>query len=154
MDAEQVRRDYISRALDGLRRDRRALHRIPELGHTEFKTQRYILNSLRPLAPDALHPIADTGVRCVFMGRAPLEVGERRRTIALRADMDALNVAETTGLDFCSERPGFMHACGHDGHMATMLAVARFCAEQRDHLRCNVTILFQPAEELDGGADA
>lgn len=153
MDAEQVRRDYISRALDGLRRDRRALHRIPELGHTEFKTQRYILDSLRPLAPDALHSIADTGVRCVFMGRAPLEEGERRRTIALRADMDALNVAETTGLDFCSERPGFMHACGHDGHMATMLAVARFCAEQRDHLRCNVTILFQPAEELDGGAE-
>lgn len=153
MDAEQIRRDYLAGALDALRRDRRALHRIPELGHTEFKTQRYILDSLSALAPDALHAIADTGVRCVFMGRAPLSAGQRRRTIALRADMDALNVTEATGLDFSSERPGFMHACGHDGHMATMLAVARFCAEQRDHLRCNVVILFQPAEELDGGAE-
>lgn len=153
LDAEQTRREYVARALDGLRRDRRALHRIPELGHTELKTQRYILDSLRPLAPDKLHTIADTGVRCVFMGRAPLAEGERRRTIALRADMDALNVTEATGLEFCSERPGFMHACGHDGHMATLLAVARFCAEQRERLRCNVTLLFQPAEELDGGAE-
>ena len=87
------------------------------------------------------------------MGRADIQ-GARRRTIALRSDIDALNVSETTGLDFCSGRPGFMHACGHDGHMAgSMLAAARFCAENRERLRDNVVIFFQPDEEGDGGAE-
>ena len=152
LDAEALRADYLSRALSSLRTDRRALHRIPEIGRSEFLTHKYLWDALEQLRPDALSPIADTGIRCVFMGRADIQ-GARRRTIALRSDIDALNVSETTGLDFCSGRPGFMHACGHDGHMATMLAAARFCAENRERLRDNVVIFFQPDEEGNGGAE-
>lgn len=153
MDADSIRNAYLENALDDIKRDRRALHRMPELGREEHRTQAYILAALSALEPDALSPIADTGVRCVFMGRAPLAGEGPRRTIALRADIDALNVTECTGRDFSSERPGFMHACGHDGHMATMLAVARFCAANRERLRDNVVIFFQPAEEGEGGAE-
>ena len=117
LDAEALRADYLSRALSSVRTDRRALHRIPEIGRSEFLTHKYLWDALEQLRPDALSPIADTGIRCVFMGRADIQ-GARRRTIALRSDIDALNVSETTGLDFCSGRPGFTHACGHDGHMA------------------------------------
>ncbi len=152
LDANALRADYAARALIGIQQDRRALHRIPEIGHCEFETQKYLLHALKELEPDMLHTIADTGLRCVFCGRADTN-GKKRRTIALRSDIDALDVTETTGRDFKSERPGFMHACGHDGHMATMLAVARFCAENRTRLRDNVVIFFQPAEEDDGGAE-
>lgn len=151
MDAMSIRSEYISGALDDIVRDRRALHAIPETAHEEYLTHAYLMEQLSALEPDMLSPIAGTGIRCVFMGRAQVEGA--RRTIALRADMDALGVSENTGREFCSTRPGFMHACGHDGHMATMLAVARFCARNRERLRDNVVILFQPAEEADGGAE-
>ena len=153
MDADSIRSAYLESALADIIRDRRALHRIPELGLEEHRTQEYLLEQLKALSPDVLERIADTGVRCVFMGGAPVQGDAPCRTIALRSDIDALNVTECTGRDFCSERPGFMHACGHDGHMATMLAVARFCAANRARLRDNVVILFQPAEEGEGGAE-
>lgn len=152
LDANAIRAEYAARALESIRRDRRALHRIPEVGHCEFETQKYLMQALSELKPDMLEEIADTGLRCVFLGQADTN-GKKRRTIALRSDIDALDVTETTTHDFKSEREGFMHACGHDGHMATMLAVARFCAENRARLRDNVVIFFQPAEEDDGGAE-
>lgn len=151
MDIEAIKETYLARALDFVRTDRRALHRIPEVGRSEFLTQKYLMAALEKLHPDALSPIADTGIRCVFMGRADVGTA-RRRTIAFRSDIDALNVSENTGREFCSTRPGFMHACGHDGHMATMLALARFCSENREHMRDNAVIFFQPDEEGDGGA--
>ena len=144
--------DYLNDALSGIIRDRRALHRWPETADTETRTQQYLWDALSKLNPDKLEKMAHTGIRCVFMALQPLAPGEKRRTIGFRADIDALNVNETTGLEFKSERPGYMHACGHDGHMATMLAVARYCAARRDALLDNVTIVFQPAEEATGGA--
>jgi len=126
--------------------DRRALHRIPEESGQERKTQRYVLDALAALEPDELAPCADTGVRAVFRGDGS------GRSVAFRADMDALRITEGTGRADASEHPGCMHACGHDGHMACLLALARLVAGQRQQLRDHVVLLFQPAEESVGGA--
>ena len=138
--------------LDGLINDRRALHQIPEIGLCEHATQRYLLEALGPLAPDKLTPMADTGVYALFLARGGIAHGPR--TIAFRSDMDGLAIEERTGLEYASLHPGRMHACGHDGHMAALLALARIAAKARDEgaLLDNVVLLFQPAEESDGGA--
>jgi amidohydrolase len=105
-----------------------------------------VLETLRALSPDALDPCADTGVRAVFRGR------NEGRCTAFRADMDALCVVEETGRSDTSEHTGRMHACGHDGHMACLLALARLIAARRGKLKGDVVLLFQPAEETVGGA--
>ena len=127
---------------------RRALHSIPELGLCEHKTHAALMRFLEPLAPDVLTPINGTGIKCVFRGK-----GERG-AIAFRADMDALQVVERTGLPFASEHDGLTHACGHDGHMANLLGLALCLSAMReaDELRGDVVLLFQPAVESSGGA--
>ena len=131
------------------RAHRRALHRIPEKGNEEKKTQAYVLDALRPLAPDAITVMAGTGVRAVFRAKG---AGEKPRCVAFRADMDALCITERSGCDFASTHPGMMHACGHDGHTANLLTLAQRIAEHRDALACDVVLIFQPAEETTGGA--
>lgn len=126
--------------------DRRALHRIPEHAYDLFKTRAYVRERLAALEPDVLES-CDEGIKVVFRSVKP-EAG----AIALRADMDALQLPEKNDHDFISEHPGMMHACGHDGHMAAMLMVARIIAGQRENLRRDVVLLFQPAEESLGGA--
>lgn len=133
--------------LEELRAHRRALHRIPEVGETEYKTQAYILEHLKKLAPDDLRIFADTGVRAVFRGNG------KGRVVAFRSDIDALPVKEETGCAYASEHDGFMHACGHDGHMANLLTFASWLHENRSRLIDDVVLLFQPAEETVGGAD-
>lgn len=129
-----------------LRLHRRALHQIPETGYTEFKTQAYILKQLKALEPDDLRVFAQTGVRAVFRGNGS------GRVVAFRSDIDALPVKEETGVCFASTHPGYMHACGHDGHMANLLTFAEMIAERRTLLKDDVVLLFQPAEETTGGA--
>ena len=136
----------VAALLDCVTKHRRALHRIPEEGHGEFMTQAYILDALSALSPDALAPCGGTGVRALFKGDGS------GRAIAFRADMDALHIAEETGRDFASERAGMMHACGHDGHMAGLLALAALLEREKGRLKDDVVLLFQPAEETDGGA--
>ena len=132
--------------LDQLRAHRRALHRIPELGESEFKTQAYLMKALEALKPDDLRVFADTGIRAVFRGNG------QGRVVAFRSDIDALPVTEQTGCSYASEHPGFMHACGHDGHMANLLVLAQWLSEHRESLIDDVVLLFQPAEETVGGA--
>ncbi|MBQ7886470.1 MAG: amidohydrolase [Clostridia bacterium] len=132
--------------LDQLRRHRQALHRIPEVGENEFKTQAYLLGQLEALKPDDLRIFADTGVRAVFRGNG------QGRVLAFRSDIDALPVKEETGCSYASEHPGFMHACGHDGHMANLLVFAQWLSEHKEALIDDVVLLFQPAEETVGGA--
>ena len=132
--------------LDQLRRHRQALHRIPEIGENEFKTQAYIMNQLEALQPDDVRVFADTGVRAVFRGNG------QGRVLAFRSDIDALPVTEETGCAYASEHPGFMHACGHDGHMENLLVFAQWLSEHRESLVDDVVLLFQPAEETVGGA--
>lgn len=132
--------------LDVLRMHRRALHRIPEVGDAEYKTQRYLLDHLAPLKPDDLRVFSGTGVRAVFRGNG------HGRVLAFRSDIDALPVKENTGCAYASEHEGFMHACGHDGHMANLLTFAAWLSENRSRLIDDVVLLFQPAEETIGGA--
>ena len=123
---------------------RRALHRIPENGFSEFKTQACLLEQLKalsiPRATERTWIVAD------------LRGGRPGPTVALRADMDALPVTEPQGCPFRSEHEGWMHACGHDMHMAIQLGAARLLGDMRQRLRGNVRLLFQPAEETVGGA--
>lgn len=132
--------------LDAMRVDRRALHKIPELGRELAKTRAYLRARLLETRPDALVDIAG-GIKAVYRAKSP-----QGGAIAFRADMDALPVAEKTGLPFSSEHEGRMHACGHDGHMAALLALSRIVSGERGALSRDVVLLFQPAEENGGGA--
>lgn len=126
--------------------DRRALHRIPESGYDLPQTRDYLRRQLAEMQPDVLES-CDEGIRVVF--RAPDTTAP---AIAFRADMDALQLPERTHHDFPSVHEGRMHACGHDGHMAGLLMLARIVAGRREELQRDVVLLFQPAEESLGGA--
>lgn len=130
---------------DEVRSLRRSLHRIPEKGLEEYKTQRFVLEQFMRLGVDAW-PIAGTGVKAVIKGALPGPV------TALRADMDALNICERTSCGFESEHPGWMHACGHDGHMASLLATAGLLADNIERVKGTAVLLFQPSEETVTGA--
>lgn len=127
---------------------RRMLHKIPETEFEEFKTSGYIASVLDTLSiPYKRGYAGGTGICAFISGR------EKDRCAALRADIDALPVFEETNLPFSSEHPGKMHACGHDAHTAAALCTAFILNELKDNIKGNVKIIFQPAEEGDGGAE-
>lgn len=131
---------------------RRFIHMNPELGNREFETARLISAKLEPLGFEVRTGVAKTGVVAVLRGSQP------GPTVAVRADMDALPVQETTNLPFKSLNPGVMHACGHDVHSSIVLGTALVLNALKDKLKGTVTFLFQPAEEgapegEEGGAD-
>ena len=123
--------------------DRRALHRIPELDRQLPQTLTYLRRALENLNCQVFSPME--GALCAFF-----DFG-RESAIAFRSDADALPIQERTGLDFASTHPGKMHACGHDGHMAIVLELARRLRGKKE-LPHNVLLVFQPAEETTGGA--
>lgn len=123
--------------------DRRALHRIPELDRDLPQTFAYLRSRLEGLNCRVFSPGA--GFLCAFF-----DFG-RDKAIAFRSDADALPIGEQTGLPFASCHPGRMHACGHDGHMAILLELARRLS-RRTHLPRNVLLVFQGGEETTGGA--
>jgi amidohydrolase len=139
---------------------RRDIHAHPELGNREFRTAGIVAEHLRKLGLDDVRTgVAHTGVVALLKGALPGPV------VALRADMDALPVAEQVDLPFASkvrtewngEQVGVMHACGHDAHVAILMGVASLLAGLRAQLRGTVKFIFQPAEELppegeEGGA--
>ena len=137
-------RNLIDESYDWAVAKRRALHRIPEEGFKEYKTQQEICNTLEELG------IPYTTERTWVVGL--IEGAHPGRTIALRADIDALPIKEPKGLPYRSTHEGWMHACGHDIHMAILLGAAKVLNSIKDKLRGNVKLLFQPAEETDGGA--
>lgn len=128
---------------------RRDFHQNPELGNREFRTAKIVAAHLKSLGLEVSTGVAHTGVTAVLKGGKP---GPR---IALRADMDALPVTESSGLPFESkqtaeyrgEKVGVMHACGHDGHTAVLMGVAEAMAKHRKELPGEVLFIFQPAEE-------
>lgn len=126
---------------------RRYLHQIPELGFEEYKTSEYIAKYLEKLDVKVFKNVAQTGVLGYIEG------SDSKRTIAFRADIDALPVKENTGVFYCSKHDGKMHACGHDGHMAILLGLAKYLSINREKIRDNVLLIFQPAEEGPGGAE-
>jgi amidohydrolase len=126
---------------------RRHLHAHPELSFAEHETSTFLFELLGGLEGIELERPTETSVV------AYLRTGRPGKTLALRADIDALPIQEETGLEFASENPGVMHACGHDGHTAMMLATLNALHERRDELTGELRFLFQHAEELlPGGA--
>jgi N-acetyldiaminopimelate deacetylase len=124
---------------------RKDLHRIPELGFQEFKTQGYLLELISTFQQDHLEVHTwETGIIVKVKGKNP------EKTIAYRTDMDGLPITEETGYDFASQHNGMMHACGHDLHMTIALGLLSYFAVNQ--LDDNLLFIFQPAEEGPGGA--
>jgi hippurate hydrolase len=126
---------------------RHELHAIPEIAFQEEKTADFVEQKLRQFGI-TVHPrMAGTGVI------GSLSAGTSSRCIALRADLDALPIVEKTDVSYCSSHQGMMHACGHDGHTAMLLAAAWYLARHQD-FDGTVYFVFQPAEENEGGGRA
>ena len=125
---------------------RRDLHAHPELAFQEERTSQLVARRLRALGLDVSTGAAGTGVIGLINGDAP------GPTIMLRADMDALPIQEASDKAYASQTPGVMHACGHDGHTAALMAAAGILAGRRGELKGRVKLVFQPAEENMGGA--
>jgi amidohydrolase len=122
---------------------RRHLHAHPELSSQE--TAAFVRERLEPLGVLELSSPTPTSVVATLRG------ARTGPTLALRADLDALPIQEESGLEFASQADGVMHACGHDGHTAMLLATARLLAAMREELRGEVRFVFQHAEELPPG---
>lgn len=125
---------------------RRDLHQHPELSKQEFRTTEVVKRELSKCGIEILDTELETGCIAVIHGKGP------GKTIALRADMDALPVTEETNLPFSSQTEGVCHACGHDIHTASLLFTARILQEKREEFNGTVKLFFQPAEECGAGA--
>jgi amidohydrolase/hippurate hydrolase len=131
---------------------RREIHRHPELSCQEFRTTAFIREYLERLGIDPEPRLLETGVVAMLRGKAAPASGIGR-TVALRADIDALPVQEENSHGFCSSTSGCMHACGHDMHSAMLLGAAKVLSGMVEELRGDVLLIFQPAEEkAPGGA--
>ncbi|MDQ7797384.1 MAG: amidohydrolase [Candidatus Edwardsbacteria bacterium] len=124
---------------------RRHFHKNPELSFREFQTSRTVAAELKKLGMAVKPKVGGTGVVGLLQG------GRQGKTLALRADMDALPVKEENRTSYISKNPGVMHACGHDGHMAMLLGAAKMLSCQRTQIRGQVKFLFQPGEETPPG---
>jgi amidohydrolase len=127
---------------------RRDFHRHPELGFQEVRTAGIVARELTELGLEVSSGVGKTGVVAV------LEGGKSGPVVLARFDMDALPIQEETEAEYASQTPGVMHACGHDGHTASGLAVARMLDAHKEELGGTVKLVFQPAEEGLGGAEA
>lgn len=126
---------------------RRQIHQYPELGFAEVITSQFIAQCLRQWGLEPITNIAQTGIVVTITGNRPGKI------LALRADMDALPIPENNDVSYKSKHEGMSHACGHDGHSAILLGVAHYLSEHRDFAG-EVKLIFQPAEEGLGGAQA
>lgn len=123
---------------------RRKFHTYPELGNFEYKTQKIIIKNFKNLKVP--YKKVDTGLIAYLNFEKP-------KTIAFRADMDALPITEANNTLYKSKNEGVMHACGHDGHMAILLTFIKWAVENKDKITKNLKFIFQPAEESIGGAE-
>jgi len=128
---------------------RRDFHMHPELGFQEVRTSKIVGDYLESLGLEVRRGVAKTGVVGLLRGK---KEGE---TVMLRADMDALPVQELNDISYKSQNDGVMHACGHDGHTAMLLAAAKILVKHKDEMKGNIKFVFQPCEEtMPGGAKA
>ncbi len=128
---------------------RRDFHEHPELAFEEVRTSSIVAQRLRALGVEVQTGIAKTGVVGLLRGGVS---GPDAKTLAIRADMDALPIHELNAIEYRSQVDGKMHACGHDGHTAIALAVADILSKRRTELKGDIKFIFQPAEESVGGA--
>ena len=141
-DVRKLTRNYYPR----IKKIRRELHEIPELGNQEIKTKAYIIKHIDTLSHFEIEEVLETGLIASIRGIIPGD------TIALRADMDGLPINEINEIPYKSKHQGLMHACGHDAHMAILLGVAYILNELYDKIIGEIKLIFQPAEETTGGA--
>jgi amidohydrolase len=135
-------------AFDEIVEIRRYIHQNPELSFKEHKTSAYIKSVLTGWGIPFTEDIADTGIVVLLEGNNPSS-----KTIALRADFDALPITEENEVDYCSVNKGVMHACGHDAHTASLLGVVKILNTLKHEWEGSIKFIFQPAEEmLPGGA--
>ncbi|MCB9451992.1 MAG: amidohydrolase [Anaerolineaceae bacterium] len=139
-EAEQLRDELVAR--------RRDLHMHPELAFEEFRTSGIVADELTRLGMEVQRGVGQTGVIGILDG------SQAGPTVLVRADMDALPIQEENDYAYASTVPGKMHACGHDGHTTIALGVAKLLSRRRDQLAGRVKFVFQPAEEVVGGAKA
>jgi amidohydrolase len=125
---------------------RRHIHANPELSYQEFNTVKFVAQQLRSFGIEPKEGIATTGLLAEIRGKNP-----DKKTIALRADMDALPIVETNEVPYKSKNPGVMHACGHDVHTSSLLGTAKILNEIKDQFEGTVRLLFQPGEEKNPG---
>ncbi len=150
-DVTKIRQD-VDELMPGLVADRRHLHENPELGFQEYKTAEFVRQRLEQLGVEDIRTgIGGTGVTGLVKGTAE----GPGRNVLVRADMDALPIHEENDVEYASKNDGVMHACGHDGHTAILMGLARVLMDRRDQFSGTVKLCFQPAEELPpGGAQA
>lgn len=141
MKTLELAKKYHSWMVD-LRRD---FHRHPEPSFQEYRTSKRIKQELESMGLEVT-TIGETGVVGLLKGE------KEGKVVALRADIDALSVNEETGLEFSSEVPGMMHACGHDCHAAMLLGAAKVLSEMKSEIKGSIKFIFQPAEEVANGA--
>lgn len=141
-------KEIVAGYLDQIISYRRDIHTHPELGYDEHRTSALIADALEAIGIPTIRGVGKTGVVGVIEGKKPGKV------IALRADIDALPITETTGLEYASVNQGISHSCGHDMHTAMLLGAAHVLWEIKDQLKGTVKLVFQPAEESNptGGA--
>lgn len=127
---------------------RRLLHAHPELSFEEYKTSEFVCSKLKEFGIEYTAGWVKTGIVAYVKGKNP-----SKKIIALRSDLDALPILETNQVEYCSQNPGVMHACGHDVHTASLLGVAKILNELKNEFEGTVKFIFQPGEEkLPGGA--
>jgi len=132
---------------DEIRSIRHHLHRNPELSFQEYETAQFIESVLASFGITNFERITETGITFILKGNLP------GKTIAIRADMDALPIKETNKTTYSSQNEGVMHACGHDVHMSCMLGAIKILSQLKDQLQGGIKFIFQPGEELaPGGA--
>lgn len=125
---------------------RRHIHAHPELSYQEYETAAYVAAQLKNLGLEPAEGVAETGVTALIEGRNP-----ESKTMALRADMDALPITEANEVPYKSTVEGVMHACGHDVHTASLLGTARILTKLREDFEGTVKLIFQPGEERNPG---
>ena len=125
---------------------RRHLHANPELSYQEHKTAKFVAEALKSFGLTPREGVAGTGVVAMINGKNP-----DKKTVALRADMDALPIQEVNNVAYKSTSPGVMHACGHDVHTSSLLGTAKILAGLRDQFEGSVKLIFQPGEEKNPG---
>lgn len=125
---------------------RRHLHANPELSYEEFNTSKFVAAQLRAVGIEPQEGIATTGIVALIKGKNP-----EKKSVALRADMDALPIQEINNVPYKSTNPGVMHACGHDVHTASLLGTAKILQQVKDQLEGTIKLIFQPGEEKNPG---
>ena len=142
-------RELASHYYQNIVTNRRTLHANPELSFQEYNTARFVAEKLKEIGIAPTEGVANTGVVALIKGKNP-----DKKTIALRADLDALPITEANDVPYKSKNEGVMHACGHDVHTASLLGTARILHDLKDNFEGTVKLIFQPGEEIAAGAQA